>query len=254
MPEDRENNRPMVEAMERGPGPGRYKLPPTLGHREHDVSKRRDPAYSFGSKCPGPRDTIPGPGYAVDPALTRFGKDGTPKFSILGRHRDPKGRLAESFFTPAPGAYNPENVRIDRGVSAPSFSIGKRTRLRRCDKIPAPNSYHIPATLGPKIPHIRGAPGFSMAPRSDMFSAAYDLAKTPGPARYGSVEPNTFRTRSGQYSMQGRPTLPRDKTQIPGPGAYDPDKVNAHKPSVPRFSMGIRHSEYVMPVIVDVTD
>ena len=30
----------------------------------------------------------PGPAYAIDPTITIRGKDGTPRFSISGRHKD----------------------------------------------------------------------------------------------------------------------------------------------------------------------
>ena len=35
------------------------------------------------------KESSPGPGYMVHPSITRFGKDGTPKYSILGRQKDP---------------------------------------------------------------------------------------------------------------------------------------------------------------------
>ena len=45
-----------------------------------------------------------------------------------------------------------------------------------------------------------------------------------------------------------------DSTKKPGPGAYSPEKVTVNKPSAPGFSMGIRHSEYVAPLIVEIHD
>jgi len=45
-----------------------------------------------------------------------------------------------------------------------------------------------------------------------------------------------------------------DSTKKPGPGAYSPEKVSVNKPSAPKFSLGIRHSEYVTPVIIEVRD
>ena len=35
------------------------------------------------------KDCSPGPAHAIDSKFTRFGKDGTPQYSILGRQRDP---------------------------------------------------------------------------------------------------------------------------------------------------------------------
>ena len=45
-----------------------------------------------------------------------------------------------------------------------------------------------------------------------------------------------------------------DSTQKPGPGAHSPEKVELNKPAAPKFSLGIRHSEFVTPLIIDVTD
>lgn len=49
-------------------------------------------------------------------------------------------------------------------------------------------------------------------------------------------------------------TSSTDSTQKPGPGAHSPEKVYINKPSAPNFSLGIRHSEFITPLIIDVTD
>lgn len=36
-----------------------------------------------------------------------------------------------------------------------------------------------------------------------------------------------------------------DSTLKPGPGAHSPEKVICNKKSPPKYSLGIRHSEYV---------
>lgn len=44
-----------------------------------------------------------------------------------------------------------------------------------------------------------------------------------------------------------------DATIKPGPGAYSPKPPScADKPSPPKFSMGVRHSEFVTPLILEV--
>ena len=49
------------------------------------------------------------------------------------------------------------------------------------------------------------------------------------------------------------PTINHPGTAVtPGPGAHSPERVNVHKPAAPRFSMGVRHSEYVTPLIVEI--
>ena len=45
-----------------------------------------------------------------------------------------------------------------------------------------------------------------------------------------------------------------DSTKKPGPGAYSPEKVHVNKPSPPKHSLGIRHSEYVTPLIIEVRE
>ena len=44
---------------------------------------------------------------------------------------------------------------------------------------------------------------------------------------------------------------PEDQTKKPGPGAHNPDYRTK---SSPAFSMGVRHTEYLTPLIVDVPD
>ena len=43
-----------------------------------------------------------------------------------------------------------------------------------------------------------------------------------------------------------------DSTRKPGPGAYSPENVRIDKPNLPSFSLGIRHSEFITPLIVGV--
>lgn len=45
-----------------------------------------------------------------------------------------------------------------------------------------------------------------------------------------------------------------ESANTPGPGAYSPEEVTMNKPSAPKFSMGIRHSEYISPLIFDIQD
>ena len=50
------------------------------------------------------------------------------------------------------------------------------------------------------------------------------------------------------------PSQRAESTNNPGPGVYSPEKVTVNKPSAPKFSMGIRHSEYISPLIFDIRD
>ena len=45
-----------------------------------------------------------------------------------------------------------------------------------------------------------------------------------------------------------------DSHSTPGPGAYTPEQVNVNKRSAPKHSLGIRHSEYVTPLILEVPE
>ena len=44
------------------------------------------------------KDSSPGPGYMVHPSITRYGKDGTPCYSILGRAKEQSIKIALDLF------------------------------------------------------------------------------------------------------------------------------------------------------------
>ncbi|XP_070542717.1 ciliary microtubule associated protein 1A-like [Ptychodera flava] len=243
---------PIIAARERGPGPGRYALPSSVGYIKHDTTKHMKPAYSFGQRLENSmfrKDCSPGPGYYINPRVSRKGKDGTPAYSILGRQKDPA-----TFKTPCPRAYHPEKVHPQGERHASSYSMGARTRYRKRDAAPAPNSYTLPPLIGPKVPNKTSYPSHSLTRRAQTGSYLEDLAKTPGPCGYHAVHPDTNANKQPVYSMLGRSYMPGDRTQKPGPGQHSPEKVTVNKPLVPSISMGIRHSEYVTPLIVEVAD
>ena len=93
-----------------------------------------------------------------------------------------------------------------------------------------------------------------MTGRTKTGGFSEDLAKTPGPGRYNTLEPNTIKKKSPAYSMLGRSYMPGDSTQKPGPGQHHPEHVTVNKKAAPSYSLGIRHSEYITPLIVEVTD
>ena len=71
----------------KSPGP-KYALPGALGCNQHDVRKNVAPAYSFGTRHRQfSSDCSPGPAHFVRPNITRKGRDGTPQYSLYGRHR-----------------------------------------------------------------------------------------------------------------------------------------------------------------------
>uniref|UniRef100_A0A674K016 Outer dense fiber of sperm tails 3B n=1 Tax=Terrapene triunguis TaxID=2587831 RepID=A0A674K016_9SAUR len=109
---------------------------------------------------------------------------------------------------------------------------------------PRPAAYGLPPMIGPKVVNKSSAPNYSLLGRSLVGSFYEDLSKTPGPCNYRVVEPSVFKTRAPQYSMLARNMLPGDNTQKPGPG-YVQQRGQ---------TFGIRHSDYLAPLIVDVVD
>lgn len=251
MAEEGDAQKITIAAKERGPGPGRYGLPSTTGYIQHDYTKHMKPAYSFGHRLKSSfkQESSPGPIYRIDSRITKTGMDGTPAYSMLGQTKDQK-----TFKTPAPGAYSPEKVHPQGETHAPVYSMGKRTRYRKRDSSPSPNSYNLPALLGPRVPNKGSSASFSMTSRANTGGFAEDLAKTPGPGRYRTVDPSVTKRKSPGYSMLQRNFMPGDATKKPGPGAHSPEKVVINRPCPPAVSLGIRHSEYICPLIIEVPD
>ena len=242
--------KPMIAAKMTGPGPGRYLLPSTFGYVGHDFTKLKQPAYSFGKRLVNSywcsSKFSPGPIYFVDSQFTRHGKDGTPHYSMLARPHD-----LDAFKTPGPGTYYNEKCHPQGEKNAPMYSMTSRTRYRQFDSNPAPNNYSLPSMLGSKVIGKESSASYSLTSRPGIGGFDEDLAKAPGSATYKTVESNLYRNRPPCYSMLARRYMPGDKTQKPGPGAHYPERVKVNRPRTPEFSMGIRHSEYITPLITD---
>ncbi|GLD47917.1 outer dense fiber protein 3-like protein 2 [Lates japonicus] len=247
--------RPIISARERGPGPGRYTLPPTVGYINHDFTKPSSPAYSFhGRMSVVSADSSPGPRYHVDAKVTRFGRMETPSYSILGRGRR-TGSKVELFQTPGPGAYSPEKAPpLNAHRRPPSYTIGARTRYRSVDAVPAPNSYSLPNLLGCQVPNKSSSASYSISGRRKVGAPSEDLSMSPGPGKYNSTNPDIYRQRQPSFTMQGQTKRPSYSSAIPGPGTYSPEKFHVHLPKPPSFTLGVRHSEFVTPLVVDVAD
>ncbi|XP_063058111.1 outer dense fiber protein 3-like protein 2b [Engraulis encrasicolus] len=245
-----------IAGREKGPGPARYALPPTIGFMRHDVTKPTSPAFTFHGRMSDHLysiDSSPGPQYFVDAKITRFGRDGTPAYSMLGRMRK-TGVIR----TPGPGAYSPEKALPNSTQRRPpSYSIGARTLYRSLDTVPAPNKYTLPAVMGAHVPTKAASASFSISGRCRSGTGSEEFSKTPGPGRYNSTDPNVYLHKQPAFSMLGRHRhgFPADSSTLkPGPGSHNPEKVVAHKPRAPAFSLGIRHSEFITPLVVDVLD
>lgn len=105
------------------PKPGPYKLPTLLGYSGHDVSKRRMPAYTFGTRLPERASLkTPGPNQYDIPQI--IGGDGktfkrAPAYSMCGR----SGRKPH-LSSPGPSAYSIQD--FNQGARSPSYSIGMK--------------------------------------------------------------------------------------------------------------------------------
>jgi len=236
-----------IEAKLRGPGPGRYALPSTCGQAGHDFTKNQKPSFSFGKRLGDSlvsKALSPGPVYFVKDEITRFGKDGTAKYTQQGRRKE-----INSFKPPGPGRYENHKCHPQGETHSPKYSMGSRTKYRRCDAFPSANSYSLPPLIGPRIPSKQASNAYSMTSRRKIGSFDQDLARTPGPAGYSVVDQNLYKKQQAKYSLLARRFCPGDKTRKPGPGTHYPEHVNINKQQVPRYSMGIKHSEYITPFI-----
>eukprot|EP00069_Balaena_mysticetus_P000553 bmy_14613T0 len=154
----------------------------------------------------------------------------------------------------------------ETGASArsrrPQVSPGRPTLhwLRRGDRPvlkdppslapPGPGTYTVPSLLGPRVVGKVSAPIYSIYGRSAVGSFCEDLSKTPGPCAYPVVSPGIYKPRAPQFSMLARTSLPQGNSLNPGPAAYN---VDQHRK--PRgWSFGIRHSDYLAPMVIDVDD
>lgn len=231
-----------------GPGPS-VSLPPCLGVNTA-INKRKQPSYPFGVRhAKFTDDCSPGPCHFIDPKITRKGHDGEPHYSVYGRPRDMR-----KFRTPGPGAYYPEKSGPMAYPKAPCYSLSSRTKGVKFDKSPAPNNYTLPGILGGRSCVKPSLPVFSMTSRSKIGSFHEDLQKTPGPGTYSITDPSVYKNRGPIFSMTARNQLPSDGTRKPGPGQHSPEKVYINKKKYPQYSFGIKHSEYLAPLINEPSD
>lgn len=242
-----------IAAQYGSPGPA-YALPSLFGYREHDPRSvhTRQPAYPFGVQH-ADLSTNCGPGpakYYPDTRVHRDGPDGSPRYSLYGRRKD-----LEPFKTPGPGTYSTDAGSNRTSEKSPAYSFGATFPPLNVDSNPAPNAYCPPSLIGrTAISTKRQAPAYTIYSRSKTGGFYEDFAKTPGPGTYQATSPDQYKIKQPVYSMIGRNMAPGDTTQKPGPGAHCPEKVNMHIKQNPRFSFGIRHSEYEAPLILATDD
>ncbi|KAJ6664175.1 hypothetical protein lerEdw1_008391 [Lerista edwardsae] len=233
---------PFISAKYKGPGPGKYSRQPCTGIKDHDFTKYTEPAYTMRVKSSEKLISVeesPGPCYYVDPSVSRLGMWRPISFRMTTERK--KMQPSE---TPAPNEYYVEKIHPVDERCAPAYTIGKMTYYWVASPHPAPNSYNLPGTLGPRLPTNASAPAYSMSSNACAWGYAKDLVRGPGPAQHARPEPSVYLNRQPSYSM-GHRLDPSCKDYTPGPPDYDNDKVTIHKPRAPRFSLGIRHSDYI---------
>ncbi|XP_021369338.1 outer dense fiber protein 3-like [Mizuhopecten yessoensis] len=241
-----------IAAMYSSPGPC-YGLPGLVGQKFHDPRSlhNKGPAYPFGIRHGKFRDDCsPGPCYLLNPKVYKDGTDGTPSYSLYGRKKD-----LSVFKVPGPGAYSPEKAGPTSHHRHPAHSFGTRHQNRKTDNTPAANNYTLPDMTGKTVQSgKKQSPIYSMTGRQTQGGFGEDMAKAPGPGTYGTTDPNAYKSKAALYSMTSRNMMPGDTTKKPGPGAHSPENVYINKKQNPTFSFGIRHSQYLAPLIVDVQD
>ncbi|XP_036807311.1 outer dense fiber protein 3-like protein 2 [Oncorhynchus mykiss] len=206
-----------MNSKKRRPGPGHYALPPTIGYVNHDRAKHSSPAYTFHRRMSSNMvsvDCSPGPQYHIDAKMTRFGR-------VDCRSLQPRESSSQTFL-----------LHYWLSVTLP---------------------YTHPNLLGSQVPHKPSSASYSLAGRRQVGAPSEDRSMTSGPGRYNSTDPSVYLTQPS-FSMQSRTTRASDQSQKPGPGTHSPEKVLLHLPRPPAFSLGIRHSEFITPLVVVVSD
>ena len=194
-------------------------------------------------------EKFPGPGPAIrqDRRFTRFGKIGTPVYTMR-----PFYPPLEADCVPGPPTYEWEKVHPCMEPHAPNYTMRRRTRYMLLPNNPAPNQYHLRTVIGRGQGCFPWEPGWTILEDNKYYTFQKDLAKTPGPASV-RVHPKVM-DRVGHYVRApcytiGRRTGPVEKSRAPGPNVYGPEFVTLHKPGIPELSFGERHSEFAGAMI-----
>ena len=104
----------------------------------------------------------------------------------------------------------------------------------------------------------KSCPAWSLRGRSDIGGFNYYNLKagTPGPASYGTVKPSLYKRHTGSagFTIQSRGNQKEYSTikDNPGPGCYNTGDVGTTSNPRRGVSMGIRHSEFIVPLITNV--
>ncbi|XP_028916788.1 outer dense fiber protein 3 [Ornithorhynchus anatinus] len=234
-----------IMALYTSPGP-KYMIQGATGFWKHHPGKDRAPAYSFrGAPMPLAKISSPGP-YYIQPNIQKTGKVLSPAYSMCKRYE------AKTTVTPGPGDYYAERANRYVFKCPPSQTIALRGKSFQVDNTPGPAAYVLPSVNGPRAISKSSRPCYSITGKSQLGGFADDLAKTPGPAAYRMTELDLFKNRAPGFSITTRNVPPGDKSQKPGPGTYTLGRVSLIKPGTQGITFGIKYSDYMAPLIVDV--
>ncbi|KFV05323.1 Outer dense fiber protein 3, partial [Pterocles gutturalis] len=166
------------------------------GYLGHNPTKTKAPVRVFqGAKRPVTDSCSPGPRYYIPPSITRNGKYEPPAHRICGL---PK---IKTEVTPGPSDYSIDQADKHLYKCAPAQSMTSRHKAIKNDQPPGPGTYTLPRLVGPNTAYTRASPCYSMKGRSKHSDFAKDLAKTPGPAAFPTVELDVYRKRAPKYTM-----------------------------------------------------
>lgn len=137
--------------------------------------------------------------------------------------------------------YSPEKYKN----SSPAYTIGTKHKHLEIPAHPVgPNQYNLPCTIGKRNiqASIKNAPQYSLSGRNKFMSITYGMDSSPSKLYYPSLE--HVKANPPRWTIVGRHYLPEMDKTTPGPNAYDSQRVTFNLRSAPKFSMGIRHSEF----------
>ncbi|NWW40109.1 ODF3A protein, partial [Panurus biarmicus] len=122
------------------------------------------------------------------------------------------------------GDYTTDHANKQVYHTAPASSMKFRPKDMKGFRTPGPGTYTLPRILGPQTVYTHAEPCYSMKWKSQYQSCFQDLAKTPGPAAFPTVEMDIYKRRAPMYSMGLRTKL-AGKGMFPGPADYRLGKV-----------------------------
>ncbi|XP_048466486.1 outer dense fiber protein 3-B [Rhincodon typus] len=202
----------------------------------------------MAKRHPGLKDSgTPAP-RTLPEKMTHHGKESVPAWTMAHRHKDyDPGR------TPGPANYKVHEADQLVHRNVPAYSIALRTVGFKLNEGPGPARYKDVPVSGPKIPHLKAAPAYSISQKTAFGSMLSNIVKTPGPCAYKHVDTDVFKNRAPTYTIVERNAIPGDTTLKPGPARYRAENVNLHK-NYPKYTFGIHHSEFLAPLIVAPSD